>query len=136
VAFRVTTVHVVVAVLLTCPFICLAQAAGLSTSTACDPSGCGCCPKSASGGGKECPGKPDPYQGSGTCLCHGAVMDRHVVAPDPGHEFVGFVPLDTGLLAQGPVADEGGLTTQRASCHFPSADSGRAVRALIVSLLL
>jgi len=139
-ALRVATVHFVVAVLLACPFACLAQAAASLppwTWTLASDSGCDCCSRSIPRDSHKCPGKPaDSRQGSGTCLCHGAVMDRPAVPPDPGHEVVGFVPLDTVLVVRGPLAIERSFFTGRTPCHFPAADSGREVRALIASLLL
>jgi hypothetical protein len=51
-------------------------------------------------GSKRTVSKPDSRQGGGTCLCHGAVMDRHVVSPDPGLAVVTFLPLD-GMLQRG-----------------------------------
>ena len=63
-------------------------------------------------------------------------MDRHVAPPNPDYEIVTFLPLDAVLLVRVAFAVERGFITEQAACHFPSADSGRAVRALIASLLL
>jgi hypothetical protein len=63
-------------------------------------------------------------------------MDRHVAPPNPDSQIVTFVRLDTVLLVRGAVAVERGFFTQQAACHFAAAQSGRAVRALIASLLL
>jgi hypothetical protein len=139
--FRVATIHAVVGVLLACPFVCLshaaAAAAGAQASAAVGgQSGCDCCSGSCPGGSKDCPGKPDSRQGGGTCLCHGAVMDRHVVSPDPGLAVVTFLLPDAMLQRGEPLTIEQGFLTERVSCHFPAADSGREVRALIASLLL
>jgi hypothetical protein len=63
-------------------------------------------------------------------------MDRHVAPPSFGCEVVTFLPLDAGLPVRGAFAVDRGLSSEQAACHFPNADSGRAVRALIASLLL
>jgi hypothetical protein len=139
VVFRSATTHLIVAVLLACPFLCLSQGtAGAETpSTDGCRSGCGCCSHSTPASSKDCPGKQDSRQGSGACLCRGAVMDRHVVAPDPGHEISAFdVPPDIMFLVRQSLAAERSFSTERAGCHFSAAVSGRAVRALIASLLL
>jgi hypothetical protein len=45
--------------------------------------------------------------------------------------------LQDGILIAGePFFAEDHLLTRQADCHFPSADSGRKIRALIESLLL
>jgi len=72
----------------------------------------------------------------GTCLCHGAVMDRHVTPPNPDCEMVTCLPLDAVLLIQGVFAGQRGFGTDQTACHFRAAASGRAVRALIASFLL
>jgi hypothetical protein len=63
-------------------------------------------------------------------------MERHVVLPDPGGEGVGSVPLDAVVLVWQPLAVARSFFTEGLSCHFPTADSGREVRALIASFLL
>ncbi len=136
-ARRTATVYLLVAVLLACPFPCLARAAAsvggcaadnCSTTDACS------CP--ASDRGEERPDAPCSDPGSGTCLCHGAVMDRPAALPSPDAGIVSLLPLDGMLLAGEPFFAEDRPLTGRAACHFPSADSGREVRALIESLLL
>lgn len=134
-ALRTATIYVLVAALLGCPFPCLAQAAAGLSASAKSSFGCDCCSRSARSPAKQCPGKSDSHQGSGTCLCHGAVADRHVVPADPGHEVVTFVSLPTSMLIRVPSLAERGLLTQWAACHFPAVDSGRQLRALIASLL-
>jgi hypothetical protein len=137
---RVVTVHALVAVLLGCPLVCLSHGAAIAaaqaSSTVGSQSCCDCCSGPRPGGSKDCPGKPDSRQGGGTCLCHGAVMDRHVVAPDPGLAVVTFLLPDAVSQRGEPLTMDRGFPTERVSCHFPAADSGRGVRALIASLLL
>jgi hypothetical protein len=47
-----------------------------------------------------------------------------------------YLPPDDVILAAERFARDDGASIERAACHFPAADSGRAVRALIASLLL
>jgi hypothetical protein len=49
---------------------------------------------------------------------------------------VGLVASDAALLIGEPLAGERVSLAELASCHFPAAESGRAVRALMASLLL
>jgi hypothetical protein len=63
-------------------------------------------------------------------------MDRHTVSPDLGHEAVSYMASDAAVLIGDPLAIEPGPFDESVSCHFPAAESGRAVRALISSLLL
>jgi hypothetical protein len=63
-------------------------------------------------------------------------VDRHIAPPNPDCESVTFLPLDAVFLVRAAFAIERGFLTEQAACHFPAADSGRAVRALIASLLL
>jgi hypothetical protein len=138
VAFRVVVVHSVVAILLVCPFICMAEAAtiGHAASLLRKPSCCGCCSRSAPEDGKNAPGMPDSGQGSSTCLCHGAVMDRQIVATDASHDLVTIVVMDAlSSSCQSPTTGRY-VFTDKNSCHFPTADSGKGIRALIASLLL
>jgi hypothetical protein len=137
---RAATIHLLVAVLLACPYVCLLGAADSVGPTAARDgrhARCRCCCSGpCSDEGKDRPGKRDSRQESGTCLCHGAVMDRQVSLPNPGHEVVTFLPLDAaGPLGESFIADEGFLSRPTA-CHFPAATSGRILRALIESFLL
>jgi hypothetical protein len=79
---------------------------------------------------------PDSRQGSGTCLCHGAVMDRQVVSVDAQHEIVTLVVPDADLSGSQLWAAGRDVLADRRACHFHAAESGREVRALIASLLL
>jgi hypothetical protein len=63
-------------------------------------------------------------------------MDRHVEMPNPDHVVVTcLLPVTMGLAAE-PFNLDGPFATGQAACHFPAAESGREVRALIASLLL
>lgn len=134
---KTATVYLLVAVLLVCPFPCLTQAAAnvgdcavgdCATTEACS------CPESDRG--NERPDDPCSDPGSGTCLCHGAVMDARAALPSPDDGIVSLLPLDGMLFAGESFFVEDRLLAGQAACHFPSVDSGREVRALIESLLL
>jgi hypothetical protein len=140
--FRTATIHLLVAVLLVCPYVCFSGAAegqasqagrqGRTKRACCH---C-CCSGPCSDNGKDKPGKQDSRPKSGTCLCHGAVMDRAIAMPDPGYELVAFLPPDAaGPLRESFGADDGFLSRPTA-CHFAGATSGRMLRALVESYLL
>jgi hypothetical protein len=136
-ALGTTTVHLLTAVLLVCPYLCLSNAAtGACSTRGKRPGGCACCSRSVPQDSKDCPNQPDSRQGNGTCLCHGAVMDRIVQMPNPDHEFARGLPSDIGVPVGRPFRLDNGFCTERAACHFPAAESAREVRALIASLLL
>lgn len=135
---RLAVVHLVAAVLVVCPYVCLwGPARGTNVSSARGSRfACSCCSRCAPANGKDGPAKPDSGKMSGTCLCHGAVVGRHVAPPDPGHEVLGVVAQDAArLISDLPIAQRNALG-ERASCHFPAAETGREVRALIASFLL
>ena len=135
---QAATVYLLVAVLLACPFPCLAQAAasvgGCAVGDCATTDACAC-PASESGNERSDDPCSDPSS-NGTCLCHGAVMDRPAELPSPAAGIVSLLPLATMLLAGESFSTEDRHFTGQAACHFPSADSGREVRALIESLLL
>jgi hypothetical protein len=125
--------------------VCMAEVAGGLGNRAANqrstknPPGCRCCcaPSDSrpSEKGKERPDAPCSKPG-GTCLCHGAVMDRPTAPPMPNAGIVSLLPPE-GMLPAGEwffAAD--GLLPGQAACHFPAAESGREVRALVASFLL
>jgi hypothetical protein len=63
-------------------------------------------------------------------------MERQVETPDLHPAVVIYLPLDAALLVRLSLAVERGSWTGQAACHFPAANSGRELRALIASLLL
>ena len=136
--FRSGAVYLLVAVLLACPYPCLLrataymEASAIGTCRANDS----CCPSPGSKTGKDHPSAPVSCPEGGTCLCHGAVMDRHVEMPNPDHAVVTSLPPDAMVLVGEPFHLDNGFSTERTACHFPAAESGREVRALIASLLL
>ena len=138
-AFRIGTVHLLAAILLACPYVCLSSAAaGSGGASPCGSrsGGCKCCSHPAPQGKKGGPKQPNSRPGGGVCLCHGAVVERHVEMPNPDDAAATCLPSDAMLLLGTPIGRNDGFSTERAACHFPAAESGRAVRALIASLLL
>jgi hypothetical protein len=135
---RRTTIYVVIGTLLLCPYTCLGRAAVVAETAGCarDCPDDDCCPPTpASDSGKDRPS--DSGRQGGACLCHGAVLQSPASVPE----------VDAGPAAPVAAADLPAVTRSslfgdrlfavgHSICHFPSADSGRAVRALIASLLL
>jgi hypothetical protein len=134
---RRVTVYLLVVAVLACPYPCLARAAGGQASAIgeCRDAD-SCCPGPRSATGRNQSGQPIALPGSGTCLCHGAVADRPVAPPDPDAGIAAFLPSDVLFAGCEPPAFERGLCTELAASHFPTANSGREVRALIASFLL
>jgi hypothetical protein len=135
---RSVVAHFLILLLLACPYPCLTRAEACVQGPAkgkCRPHD-SCCSCPCSKTGEDRPGAPVSCPEGGTCLCHGAVMERHVAPPNPDCQFVTFLPLDAMHVVQGAVAIERDFFAEQAACHFPAVDSGRAVRALIGSLLL
>jgi hypothetical protein len=63
-------------------------------------------------------------------------MERQTAAPEPDDGAVSFLTLEAILCAGENCFAKDGSLGERAACHFPAADSGRQVRALIESYLL
>jgi hypothetical protein len=138
-ALRAAIVYLLTAILLACPYFCLSNAgagSGRSSIRSENSGGCKCCSHPAPQDSKDRPSQPDSRKGSGTCLCHGAVVNQHVEMPNLDEAVVAYLSLDSLLPAPQPFAIERSSLSDLAACHFPAADSGREVRALIESLLL
>jgi len=141
---RRATVFLLAGTVLLCPYPCLWRAAAGCQATASagdgrakDPCCCGPASEPASEKGKDRSGEPGSRLGSGMCLCRGAVLTLPATVPGLDHEPAAFVPADDLPAAARPsVLGDGRFAVERAACHFPSADSGREVRALIASLVL
>jgi hypothetical protein len=138
VVVRAIGVHLLVVVLLACPFPCLGRAAA-GSGAACAGGNCGgdddCCPASGSNSGQGAPRTPERI-GGGTCLCHGAVMDRHTPSVTLDHQLIAVLPTDELSRQLGPLIADSGLFLSPSACDFASAVSGRTLRAHIASLLL
>jgi len=63
-------------------------------------------------------------------------MDRHAEMPDPDQVTATSFSPDSIVLARNSIGLDYGFSAERAACHFPAAESGREVRALIESFLL
>jgi hypothetical protein len=134
------TVHLLTAVLLVCPYLCLSHTPAGASST-CGPRSvcCDCCSRSApqqNQGDRDRPNQSDSRKGSGTCLCHGAVIDRHAEMPNPHQVVATYLQLDAAAPTDETSGRDDHLSTIGAACHFPAAESGRELRALIASFLL
>jgi hypothetical protein len=136
--FRTATIYVLVAVLLACPYPCLIRAAAELEKpvTECCGADDDCCGFPCCGADKDHSGAPSSCPEGGTCLCHGAVMERPAAPPILDCAIAAFLPLDAAILIREAAGGERGPITVKAACHFASVNSGRAVRALIASLLL
>ena len=120
------TVHILIALVLACPYFCMGDALG-SPSTGCS-SGC-CCPQNDPG--QESPGAPAGNDGD--CLCRGAVVDTEA----------GTADLDFAASLTWIVADVAGSTHLVLSNivfelphHFPPFSTGRDVCALTCTFLI
>jgi hypothetical protein len=135
---RAAIVHLLVAVLLACPYPCLMRAA--ASLAACAADDCAvdddCCGSPGSETGDGHCGTPDCCPEGGTCLCHGAVISPHVAPPSLDLAIVTLLSLDGPTLVRETVAIDRGFGDEQAACHFAAVSSGRAVRALIASFLL
>lgn len=132
------TVHLLVAILLACPYVCHVKTAdGMEKPIAHNARAgkCPCCCEPDSQDRRSCPDRPASRTG-GACLCHGAVMDRHVVPPENHRGFVTYLPPQVDCVGASLHVGDHVITTVPHACHFPAADSGRAVRAFMKSLLL
>jgi hypothetical protein len=135
IAIRTATIHLIIAVLLACPYVCLSHAAAMPQSAR-SSGGCTCCSRPVPQNSKSCPVQPERQQRGGTCLCHGAVMDRQTHMPGLERAIVLLEAPDAPAIMSEPLAVERVFWTGWVASHFPTADSGREVRALIASLLL
>ncbi len=132
--YRQTTVHLLVCVLLGCPFFCLLELGGEKGAEARVPA-CACCPPDSSDN--------QPFHGSSNreqpdCLCRGAIMFS-AVRVEGGD--VGVTPLSAIANYLGatntPVAQSAGKTGLSSfPSHFPPFSSGREICALTGVLLL
>ena len=132
--YHQTTVHLLVGVLLGCPFFCLLEWDGGAGAEA-HALSCACCSPDSSDS-QPCRDDSNPEQKN--CLCHGAIMfpATRVAVSD-----VGVTPLSDIdhylVVANTPVAEnagEAGLSS--IPSHFPPFSSGRAICALTGVLLL
>ena len=135
---RGATIYVVIATLLLCPYTCLGRAAAVVEAADCaqnclDDDCCAATP--ASDSGKDRPS--DSGRQGGNCLCHGAVLQSPAIVPGVDAGPVTFVAVDDLLaVTTSYVFSVSLFAAEHTTCHFPAADSGRAVCVLIESLLL
>jgi hypothetical protein len=136
--YRIAITWFLVATMLLCPFICMANASVTSGATKRGQlSRCCCCPCSDSEKSGNAPCKQGSKEQGGTCLCHGAVLQSPTVPSNPNAGPALFVLVDDFLPSAKSVIHADSLfTVVHHSYQFPTADSGREVRALIESYLL
>jgi hypothetical protein len=140
---RAALVGLVVAVLLGCPYICMARAARAGKSHA-QPRCCCCEPRESvpeqpqrNELGRDRPSDSDSGTQGGDCLCHGVVLPSPLTPPSPDNGPVAFLPVDDLLaVAESSLVGDNLFAVEPTACDFASADSGREVRALMGSLLL
>ena len=135
---RRATIYVVIGTLLLCPYTCLGLTAAVAETVDCVrdcPDDDCCSPTPASDSGKDRPSNSS-RQG-GNCLCHGAVLQSPAILPGIDAGPVAFVAIDYLLaVTRSSIFSDSLFAVEHTICHFPAADSGREVRALIESLLL
>jgi hypothetical protein len=141
--FRKAMMGLVVGTLVLCPYLCLAQAAaalvnGPTTDKNYRRPHCHCCGShSASPTENGRPSGSGANGSGGTCLCHGAVLGVPQSTYDTPPSLTAQAWVDTTPAVFPPPSHRAERSfAKSAACHFPAADSGRKVRALIESLLL
>ena len=136
---RTATIYVLAGTMLFCPYVCLPEAA--AKESACRVCDCRMedhyCPSPASGPNGDRPDNSGSKTQGGDCLCHGAVLQSPPNPPSLDIAFATLLPIgDLLAVAKSSVCGCNLFAVEHAVCHFPAADSGREVRALIESLLL
>ncbi len=137
---RRATIYVVIGTLLFCPYSCLGRATAVAETASLvhDCRGDDCCgPLPSSESGRDRPNPSDSGAQSGTCLCHGAVLQSPTTPQTHDNGLAAFVPVDALLgVARSSILADSLFAVEHTACHFPAVNSGREVRALIESLLL
>ncbi len=121
--------HLIIAVVLACPYFCMGHVSG-STSAICE-TGCGCSHSQS----QENPGEPVDH--APDCLCQGAVVDGEVRSAD----FEFSVPLSVNWLVTditflGPRCSVPSCIAFESPHSFPPFSSGRDVCALTCTFLI
>ena len=137
--YRTATIYTVIVALLFCPYICFIRAGAIQGASCRVRANrvCHCCsPSPTSEPGKDRPNNSKTE--GGNCLCHGAVLQSPTILPSLDIIPTVFMPGDDLLSTakSSSVLGDDLFAVEHAVCHFPAADSGREVRALIESLLL
>ena len=136
--YRRATIYVVIGTLLLCPYTCLGRAVAVAETADCVrdcPDDDCCSPTPTPDSGKDRPS--DSSGQGGSCLCHGAVLQSPAILPGVDAGPAVFVAVDDLLaLTRSSIFADSLFAVEHTICHFPAADSGREVRALIESLLL
>ncbi len=132
-SYRTITVHLLVGVLLGCPFSCLLKL-GQAKAPVVRPLSCTCCPESSD----SQPCHDGSNRDQKDCLCRGAIMFPTMRVAVGDVAAAPLAAIDHYLeVANTPItesAGEAGLSFFPA--HFPSFSSGREICALTGVLLL
>jgi hypothetical protein len=138
--YRTATSYLLIGTLLFCPYLCLPKAAAANES---DCQTCNsliedhCCPSPASGSSGDRPGDSGSKTQGGNCLCHGAVLQSPTTLPSLDIALAVFLPIgNLPAVVKSSICGSDLFAIEHTVCHFPDADSGREVRALIESFLL
>ena len=128
---RQTVVHLLVGVLLGCPFLCLSDLGRGETPEA-HALSCACCPSESS---DRQPSDDGSNREQKDCLCRGAVVSAPPCVAEGEVEATPLWAFDYSVEATNRLiavtAAQRGL-----SSHFPPLSSGRDVRTIIASFLL
>lgn len=119
--------HLIIAVVLACPYFCMGHVSG-STSAICE-TGCGCSHSQSQDG--------EPADHAPDCLCQGAVVDGEVRTVD----FESAAPLSvnwliTDLAFLGPRCSVHSCISFESPHSFPPFSTGRDVCALTCTFLI
>jgi hypothetical protein len=126
---RLRIAHIVIAVVLACPYLCMGEMSGSPFATC--ARGCDCSQNEPE---PESPGTPADHDPD--CLCHGAVVDGGLRTANL--DSATLLTL-SGLVAETKLGSAGAVHTSIAfepPHHFPPFSTGRDVCALTCTLLL
>lgn len=130
---RVVVTCVLMAVMLSCPYLCLGQRA--QDAPASGDATCACCDRSRLPSEREAPEHRDDKQPD--CLCHGAIVEGARLAPETALSDAFMTQTMDLARDTGAIALSSEASIDRAHpCHFPPVASGREICALCGSLLL
>jgi len=132
--YHQTTVHLLVSVLLACPFLCFLRLGGGEGAEARALS-CACCSPDSSDS-QPCHDGSNREQKD--CLCHGAIMVPAMRVADGEAGVTPLAAVDHYFeVTNRPVAEIAGrVGASSLSSHFPPFSSGREICALTGVLLL
>jgi hypothetical protein len=139
--YRIVTTWIVLATMLLCPFICLANASislgSMSGKLFVKPVNCCCQCSDCDKSNNKAPCQRNVDGQIGTCICHGAVLQSPITPPSLDLGIVEISSVDDLLFsAKSAILADNLFVVNQTACHFPVAHSGIELRALIESLLI